>query len=164
MSSARILVVDDDPQIRRVLRTTLIAQSYEVVDARNGEEALERMRDERMDLVVLDMNMPGMGGIETCRLIRSSSDVAVIMLTVRDAESDKVEALDAGADDYITKPFSSPELLARIRAALRRMLPSSDQAPERIRLEDLEIDFQSRHVCIGELQVSLTPNEFDLLR
>ena len=121
MSSGRVLVVDDDPQIRRVLRTTLISQGYEVVDARSGDEALERVRAEKLDVVILDMNMPGMNGIETCRLIRSGSDIAIIMLTVRDSEADKVEALDAGADDYITKPFGSPELLARIRAALRRL-------------------------------------------
>ena len=107
MNSARILVVDDDPQIRRVLRTSLIAQEYEVVDARNGEEALERVREGKVDLIILDMNMPGMGGLETCRTIRSASDAAIIMLTVRDAESDKVQALDAGADDYMTKPFGS---------------------------------------------------------
>src|SRR5260221_1585843 len=101
MSSARILIVDDDPQIRRVLRTSLVAQDYEVEDARNGEEALEKLREEKLDLVILDMNMPGMSGLETCRTIRSSSDIAIIMLTVRDAESDKVEALDAGADDYM---------------------------------------------------------------
>src|SRR5262252_2194785 len=99
MPSARIMIVDDDPQIRRVLRTALVAQDYEVVDARNGEEALEKIRDERLDLVILDMNMPRMNGLETCRIIRSSSDIAIIMLTVRNAESDKVEALDAGADD-----------------------------------------------------------------
>ena len=138
MSSARILVTDDDPQIRRVLRTALVAQGYEVVAARNGEEALERMRDEKLDLIILDMNMPGMGGLETCRLIRSTSDIALIMLTVRDAESDKVEALDAGADDYITKPFSSPELLARIRAALRRT-PQLSSETQVVKFDDVEI-------------------------
>ena len=95
----------------------LVAQGYEILDARNGEEALEKLRDAKVDLIILDMNMPGMSGLETCRTIRSSSDVSIIMLTVRDAETDKVDALDAGADDYMTKPFSSPELLARIRAA-----------------------------------------------
>src|SRR5438132_14075684 len=109
MNSARILVVDDDPQIRRVLRTALIAQGYEFTDARNGEEALETMRDEKPDLLILDMNMPRMTGLETCRSIRTTSDVTIIMLTAPDAESDKVDALDAGADDYMTKPFSSPE-------------------------------------------------------
>ena len=163
MSAARILVVDDDPQIRRVLRTTLIAQSYEVADARNGEEALERIRSEKLDLVILDMNMPGMSGLETCRLIRSGSDAAIIMLSVRDAEADKVEALDAGADDYMTKPFGSPELLARIRAALRR-LPQVTNELQVVRFDDVEIHFATRRVVAGNREVRLTPKEFDLLQ
>ena len=140
MNSARILVVDDDPQIRRVLRTALIAQGYEVTDARNGEEALEKMRDEKPDLLILDMNMPRMNGLETCHSIRTTSDVPIIMLTVRDAESDKVDALAAGADDYMTKPFSSPELLARIRAALRRS-PQLAGEMQVVRFDDVEINF-----------------------
>ena len=121
MTNARILVVDDEPQIRRVMRVTLTAQGFVVTDARSGEEAVEKLREERQDLILLDMNMPGMGGLETCRILRATSDVAIIMLTVRDSEADKVHALDAGADDYITKPFQTNELLARIRAALRRL-------------------------------------------
>ncbi len=163
MSSARIMVVDDDPQIRRVLRTALVAQGYEVVDARNGEEALETLRDEKVDLVILDMNMPGMSGQETCRLMRSSSDIVIIMLTVRDAESDKVEALDAGADDYMTKPFSSPELLARIRAAFRRA-PGRSSEMQVIRFDDVEINFNLRRVAVGGREARLTPKEFDLLQ
>src|SRR2546422_3831900 len=163
MSAARILVVDDDPQIRRVLRTTLIAQGYEVADARNGEEALERIRGEKLDLVILDMNMPGMSGLETCRLIRSGSDVAIIMLSVRDAEADKVEALDAGADDYITKPFGSPELLARISASLRR-LPQTATGPSVLRFDEVEINFGTRRLQRGDTEVRLTPKEFDLLQ
>ena len=163
MSSGRILVVDDDPQIRRVLRTTLIAQGYEVVDARSGDEALDRVRVEKLDLVILDMNMPGMNGIETCRLIRSGSDVAIIMLTVRDSEGDKVEALDAGADDYMTKPFGSPELLARIRAALRR-LPQVANGLQLVRLDDMEINFTTRRVTVNSKEIRLTPKEFDLLQ
>ena len=121
MSTGRILVVDDEPQIRRVLRATLTAKGYEIFDARTGEAALEfAAREQGSDLVLLDSNMPGMGGLQACREIRASSSVAIVMLTVRDAEQDKVAALDAGADDYVTKPFSMPELLARIRAALRR--------------------------------------------
>ena len=112
--------MDDDPQIRRVMRVTLTGHGYEVDDARSGESALEKLDRQRFDLVVLDMGMPGMGGLETCRAIREHSDVAIIMLTVRDRDVDKIEALDAGADDYVTKPFKSLELLARIRAALRR--------------------------------------------
>jgi len=157
------MVVDDDPQIRRVLRTALVAQGYEVVDARNGEEALETLRDEKVDLVILDMNMPGMSGQETCRLMRSSSDIVIIMLTVRDAESDKVEALDAGADDYMTKPFSSPELLARIRAAFRRS-PGRSSEMQVIRFDDVEINFNLRRVAVGDREARLTPKEFDLLQ
>src|SRR5579872_6049533 len=121
MSAARILVVDDEPQIRRIMRTTLTGAGYEVDDAKTGEEALVKVRAFRPDLVVLDINMPGMGGLATCRAIRSDSGAGIIMLTVRNTEADKVEALDAGADDFVTKPFSTPELLARIRAALRRL-------------------------------------------
>jgi two-component system KDP operon response regulator KdpE len=157
------MIVDDDPQIRRVLRTALVAQDYEVVDARNGEEALEKMRDDRLDLVILDMNMPRMNGLETCRIIRSSSDVAIIMLTVRDAESDKVEALDAGADDYMTKPFGSPELLARIRAALRRS-PQLSSDLQVVRFDDVEINFNLRRVIVENREARLTPKEFELLQ
>src|ERR1700679_2524344 len=119
MSTGRILVVDDEPQIRRVLRATLTAEGYEVEDARTGEDALTVVRSHRFDLILLDINMPGRGGLETCRQIRQTSEVAIIMLTVRDSEADKVAALDAGADDYVMKPFSMPGLLAPIRAALR---------------------------------------------
>ena len=161
MNQGRILVVDDEPQIRRVLRTTLSAQGYEIFDERNGEAALRAIREQRFDLVLLDMNMPGMGGIETCREIRSGSDVAIIMLTVRNSELDKVNALDAGADDYITKPFGMPELLARIRAALRR-LPVSPST-EVIRLEGVEIDLNARRIRKGDAELRLTPKEFDVL-
>lgn len=160
--SARILVVDDDPQIRRVMRVTITAQGYEVVDAKSGDEALEQLRGGRIDLVMLDMNMPGMSGLECCRLIRERSEIAIIMLTVRDAETDKVAALDAGADDYITKPFNTPELLARIRAALRRM-PWA-QGASRLALGAVHVDFDSRRVVSPGRSVRLTPKEFDVLR
>ncbi|HZR23903.1 MAG TPA: response regulator transcription factor [Vicinamibacterales bacterium] len=163
MSAGRVLVVDDDPQIRRVMRVTLTGQGYEVDDAKEGESALEKVREGRFDLVLLDMNMPGMDGLETCRMIRSQSDVAIIMLTVRDTETDKVEALDAGADDYITKPYNPPELLARIRAALRRT-PSAQGPKGRVRLGGVEIDFDARQVSAGGRRVRLTPKEFELLR
>ena len=166
MSAGHILVVDDEPQIRRVMRTTLAAHGYEVEDTRSGEEALEKLRASRYDLVLLDINMPGMGGIEACRTIRQEAygtELAIIMLTVRSAESDKVEALDAGADDYVTKPFSTPELLARIRAALRRM-PLAGPEIQRITLEGVEIDFASRQVRRHDHKVRLTPKEYDLLR
>jgi len=163
MSAGRILVVDDDPQIRRVMRMTLTGQGYEVDDAKEGEAALNKLREGRFDLVLLDMNMPGMGGLETCRAIRAQSDVAIIMLTVRDAEVDKVEALDAGADDYITKPYNPPELLARIRAALRRA-PSAQEPTGRISLGAVEIDFDARQVTAPGRTVRLTPKEFELVR
>lgn len=164
MSSGRILVVDDEPQIRRVLRSTLSAAGYEVEDARTGEEALTTIREHRFDLILLDMNMPGMGGLETCRQIRATSELAIIMLTVRDAEEDKVAALNAGADDYVTKPFSTPELLARIRAALRR-LPLAVQAnPEPVHLPGLEINLATRRIVVKGQDVRLTPKEFDLLQ
>jgi two-component system KDP operon response regulator KdpE len=163
MSAGRILVVDDDPQIRRVMRMTLTGQGYEVDDAKEGEAALNKLREGRFDLVLLDMNMPGMGGLETCSAIRAQSEVAIIMLTVRDAEIDKVEALDAGADDYITKPYNPPELLARIRAALRRV-PSAQEPTGRISLGAVEIDFDARQVTAPGRAVRLTPKEFELVR
>ncbi|MEQ1727912.1 MAG: response regulator transcription factor [Vicinamibacterales bacterium] len=162
MSAGRILVVDDDPQIRRVMRVTLIGQGYEIDDAKNGEAALDTLRLEKFDLVLLDMNMPGMGGLETCRHIRRDSEIAVIMLTVRDREDDKVEALDAGADDYITKPYTTAELLARIRAALRRT-PSTHGPIGRLRFGSTEVDFDTRRVTARGEQLHLTPKEFELL-
>jgi two-component system KDP operon response regulator KdpE len=163
MNTGRILVVDDEPQIRRVLRATLSGQGYEVEDARSGEEALVAVRKHRFDLILLDVNMPGIGGMQACREIREGSEVAIIMLTARNAEQDKVEALDAGADDYITKPFGMPELLARIRAALRRLPTAPDGAPELIRLADVEINLATRRVLVKGTQIRLTPKEFDLL-
>jgi two-component system KDP operon response regulator KdpE len=164
MSQGRILVVDDDPQIRRVMRTTLVVQGYEVADARSGEEAIEKFREGKYDLILLDFNMSGMDGIATCREIRSFSDVAIVMLTVRDSEKDKVTALDAGADDYVTKPFSTPELLARVRAALRRVPNNPESGPQIIRTVDLEMDLQARRVRVRGETIRLTPKEFELLR
>jgi two-component system KDP operon response regulator KdpE len=164
VTTGRILVVDDEPQIRRVLRATLTAQGYEVHDARTGEDALLAIRNSRFDLVLLDMSMPGMGGLETCRAIRATSEVAIIVLTVHDAEQDKVASLDAGADDYVTKPFSTPELLARIRAALRRQPTTAESGGEKFRLGEVEIDFAARRVIGKNREIRLTPKEFDLLQ
>lgn len=164
MSAGRILVVDDEPQIRRIMRTTLIGAGYEVDDAKTGEEALEKVRDYRPDLVLLDINMPGIGGVAACRAIRSDTNIAIIMLTVRNTEKDKVEALDAGADDFVVKPFSTPELLARIRAALRRMPVAPQSAPEKFCAGQLLIDFAARTVTNGITTSHLTPKELDLLR
>ena len=162
MSTANILVVDDEPQIRRVLRSTLSARGYEITEAKTGEEALDRLRKDRPDLILLDVNMPGMGGIEACREIRRGSDAPIIMLTVRNAERDKVAALDAGADDYVVKPFGIEELLARIRAALRRYAPADALPPFESR--DLTIDFATRQVTVHGNVVHLTPKEYDVLK
>jgi two-component system KDP operon response regulator KdpE len=160
--SGTILVVDDEPQIRRVLSTMLTSQGYPVIEARNGEEALEKIRGERIDLILLDVNMPGMSGLETCAQIRRSGDVPIIMLTVRNSERDKVQALDAGADDYVVKPFGAEELLARIRAALRRASPVD--VPPPFVSHDLKIDFENRLVVVKGKTIRLTPKEFELLR
>jgi two-component system KDP operon response regulator KdpE len=162
-NAGRILIVDDEPQIRRVLLTALVGQDYETAAVRNGEEALDKLREERFDLVLLDLNMPGMGGLETCREIRAATEAAIIMLTVRGGEQDKVAALDAGADDYVTKPFSTPELLARIRAALRRMPLAGEGSGQTLAFDDLEIQFNNRRVVVKGEAIRLTPKEFDLL-
>jgi two-component system, OmpR family, KDP operon response regulator KdpE len=162
VSAASILVVDDEPQIRRVLRSTLSARGYAIIEAKTGEEALEALRKQRLDLILLDVNMPGMGGIEACREIRRGSDAPIIMLTVRNAERDKVAALDAGADDYVVKPFGIEELLARIRAALRRYAPADSLAS--FVSKDLAIDFTTRQATVCGQIVHLTPKEYDVLK
>ena len=164
MSAGKILVIDDEPQIRRDMRVILSGENYEVMEARSGEAALLRFREFLPDLVLLDLNMPGMTGLETCRAIRENSEVPIIVLTVRHEEEEKVEALDAGADDYVTKPFGKHELLARIRAALRRSPASPAAGPKTFVAGDLEIDFEARKVRSGTKNVRLTPKEFDLLR
>lgn len=140
MSDATILVVDNEAQIRRVLRTILSSHGYSVLEARGGEESIEKVREEKVDLILLDVNMPGMSGIEACAEIRRSCDAPIIMLTVRNSERDKVQALDSGADDYVVKPFGADELMARVRAALRRA--ASTEAPPPFVSSDLRIDFE----------------------
>jgi two-component system, OmpR family, KDP operon response regulator KdpE len=162
MKGAKILVVDDEPQIRRTLRATLSAEGYTIAEAPDGEAALAEFRRERPDLVLLDMNMPVLDGLATCRDLRSASDVPIIMLTVRSSEKDKVRSLDAGADDYVTKPFGMEELLARIRAALRRA--AAGEKLGAVSTKDLKIDFDNRSVIARGEAVHLTPKEFDLLR
>jgi two-component system KDP operon response regulator KdpE len=162
MNAATILVVDDEPQIRRVLRATLSSRGYAIVDAKTGEEGIELAREDKPDLILLDVNMPGMGGLEACREIRRGSNAPIIMLTVRNAERDKVAALDAGADDYVVKPFGIEELLARVRAALRRQGAGEALAPFETR--DLRIDFESRSVRARGEDVHLTPKEFEVLK
>jgi two-component system KDP operon response regulator KdpE len=159
-----ILLIDDEPQIRRVLRTSLSSKGANVLDVQSGEEALELLRHRTVDLILLDMNMPGMGGLETCRAIRNGWDVPIIVVSVRDSDRDKVEALDAGADDYVGKPFSFDELMARIRAALRRSGFATDTTPRQVSVPGLEIDFENRRIIAGGKPVRLTPTEFDILR
>lgn len=163
--SGRILVIDDDPQIRRVLKTILVAQGYEVWVARNGSEALDLIRFEMFDLVLLDINLPDMPGTTVCREIRAAAaDAIIVALTVRSSEKDKLAAFDAGADDFITKPFDTGELLARIRAHLRG---KREAAPARIEADDLVIDFADRTVMRPGNQVErlrLSPKQWQLLR
>ena len=157
-----ILVVDDEPQITRVLRTSLTAQGYEIRVANDGETALEIAKDFAPDLVITDLAMPNMNGIELCRHLRHVSQVPILVLSVRGEERSKVEALDSGADDYITKPFSTAELLARIRAALRRA-PTTTEPKTRIETGDFLIDVDAHSVTVAGRDVRLTPKEFDVL-
>jgi len=161
MNSELILIVDDNPQIRRALRAILIPRGFSVIDAPSGEVALDLIRREQIELVLLDVNLPGMSGIETCKEIRRVGDIPVIMLTVRSSERDKLQAFDAGADDYVVKPFGSEELAARIRATMRRA--GSDHPPAFVS-PDLKIDFERRSVSAKDRTVRLTPKEFALLR
>ncbi len=159
----RILVVDDEPQITRVLRTSLSSQGYDIRVANDGETALEIMKNWSPELVITDLSMPNMDGLELCRNLRLKSRVPIIVLSVRGQERTKVDALDAGADDYITKPFGIEELLARVRANLRRVPMDEDNQPSLIELGDFHIDLHARKVTVRENEVHLTPKEFDLL-
>ena len=163
-SQGKILIVDDDPRLRQALHSTLRALGFEIAESSSGEQALREVQNRRFDIVLLDINMPGMGGIETCReLRRLDPRLQILMLTVRDSEEDKVKALDAGADDYVTKPFSIPELTARIRAASRRTTTSLLEIPRTIVIDDIELDPARRIVRKAHEAVHLTPKEFDLL-
>ena len=158
-----ILVVDDEPQITRVLRTSLDAQGYEVRVANDGETALEIVKDFVPDLVITDLAMPRMNGIELCRQLRKISQTPIIVLSVRGDERSKVEALDSGADDYVTKPFGSGELLARIRATLRRSPPIGNETQTLIEEGAFRIDLDAHSVSLAGKEVRLTPKEFDVL-
>ena len=162
MQRTHILVVDDEPQITRVLRTTLDAQGYDIRVANDGATALEIMKDFAPDLVITDLAMPHMDGIELCRQVRRISQVPILVLSVRGEERSKIEALDSGADDYVTKPFSTGELLARIRAVLRRSPPAAEPKT-RIDLGDFHIDLDAHAVTVAGREVRLTPKEFDVL-
>ncbi len=158
----RILVVDDETQITRVLRTSLSTQNYDVRVANDGEMALEVMKDWMPHLVITDLAMPNLDGVGLCRRIRQSSEIPIIVLSVRGQDRVKVEALDAGADDYVTKPFSMSELLARVRAHLRHVAPQEVEV-KIIDAGDFHIDLESRLVKVRTEEIRLTPKEFDLL-
>ena len=163
-ANGNILVTDDDPELRRVLRRTLDALGFEVAESPNGEQALKEVDSHRYDVVLMDMNMPGIGGIEACRAIRKKSPrLQILMLTVREMEADKIAAFDAGADDYITKPFSVPELVARLRSAVRRSATNPAEPDGSIVIGEIELDRARRIVTKGGAVLRLTPKEFDLL-
>jgi two-component system KDP operon response regulator KdpE len=159
----RILVVDDEPQIRRFLRTSLTAQDYEVLEAETGQEALDSARRDKPELMILDLGLPDLDGIEVIQKIRESSALPIIVLSSRDDEHIKVKALDLGADDYITKPFGMEELTARVRAALRHRLQEQGVAAA-IVTGDLKIDLVQRLISRGGEQIRLSPKEFDILK
>ncbi len=161
---ASVLVVDDEPSLRKTLRTSLTASGFTVEEARNGEEAVSAVEQNPFDLVLLDINMPGAGGIDACRKIRTlAPQIGIVMITVRDSENDKVNALDAGADDYVTKPFRLRELVARLRAVLRRTHFTEANEPETLGAGNLEIDLKRRLLWRDGEHVHLSPKEFDLL-
>jgi two-component system KDP operon response regulator KdpE len=160
---SRILVVDDETQITRVLRTSLSAQAYDIRVANDGEMALEIMKDWSPNLIITDLAMPNLNGVELCRRVRAVSEIPIVVLSVRGEERQKIEALDAGADDYVTKPFSMNELLARVRANLRRAPKADAAVQELIEIGDFSIDLATREVRVKHTEVRLTPKEFDLL-
>ncbi len=164
MTGARVLVVDDEPQVLRLLRTALGERGYDVSVAASGEEALATIERRLPDVIVLDVVMPGMSGLEVCRAVRERSSVPIIVLSARGEERDKVAALDLGADDYLTKPFGMEELLARIRVALRHAVDGGGRADAVFSTGVLRIDFAQRRVWRGETELHLTPTEYDLLK
>jgi two-component system, OmpR family, KDP operon response regulator KdpE len=159
----RILIADDEPQITRVLRTGLTTRGYDVRVAADGESALDTFNDWRPDLVVTDLSMPNMNGLELCRRLRLISQIPIIVLSVKGEERAKVEALDAGADDYVTKPFGIEELLARVRATLRRASSGSIEDATLLETGDFRLDLEARIVAVRGNEIHLTPKEFELL-
>ena len=157
-----ILVIDDEPQIRRLLRVTLEASGYQIFDAASGQQGIIQAAQRLPNIILLDLGLPDLEGMSVLKQLRERNDVPIIVLTVRDAEREKIAALDAGADDYVTKPFSTGELLARIRVALRRAEPAADTAT--FRSGPLEVDFAARVVTLHSKEVKLTATEYSLLR
>ncbi len=163
-AGASILVVDDEREILRALQRSLTAHGYRVLTASNGEDALNTLAQQRPDLMVLDLLMPGLSGLEVCRQVRATSSLPIIVLSVKDTEHDKVEALDLGADDYVAKPFHMNEVLARIRVALRRLAHVSLGTEPRFQAGPLSVDFARRQVELHGTPLSLTPTEYNLLK
>ena len=166
MSAAplRVLVIDDEPPIRKLLRVGLSAHGYQIVEASSGKMALELLGEQRPDLIVLDLGLPDMQGHELLRVVRERNDsVPIVVLSSRDDEASKVQALDSGADDYVTKPFGMDELLARMRAALRHQLQTHGERPI-FRVGDLSVDLVRRIVKLGDKEIKLSPKEYELLR
>ena len=162
MPDERVLIVDDEPAIRRFLRVTLTAQAYSTIEAASGQEALSKAAADKPDIIVLDIGLPDINGIEVTRLLRQWTQIPIIILSVRGAESDKIAALDAGADDYLTKPFGVGELLARLRAALRRAAQTTSEPV--FTSGNLKVDLARRLIIVSGDEVQLTPTEYELLR
>ena len=162
MPDERVLIVDDEPAIRRFLRVTLTAQAYNTIEAASGQEALSKAATDKPDIIVLDIGLPDINGIEVTRLLRQWTQIPIIILSVRGAESDKIAALDAGADDYLTKPFGVGELMARLRAALRRAAQTTSEPV--FTSGSLKVDLSRRLITVSGLEVQLTPTEYELLR
>ncbi len=158
----RILVVDDEASIRRYLRAALSAQGFAIYEAANGQEAINAVVTNHPDLIILDLGLPDFDGIEVTRRLREWSQTPIIILSVREAENDKIAALDAGADDYLTKPFGTGELMARIRVALRRVTGTPDEPL--LQVDNLKMDVSRRLVTVNDSQISLTPIEYEILR
>jgi two-component system KDP operon response regulator KdpE len=158
----RVLVVDDENSIRRYLHTVLSAQGFSVYEAATGGEALKAVLINRPDIIILDLGLPDFNGIEVTRRLREWSQTPIIILSVREAENDKIAALDAGADDYLTKPFGTGELMARIRVVMRRLVGKPDEPI--LQVDDLTMDLSRRLVTVNEREISLTPTEYDILR
>jgi DNA-binding response OmpR family regulator len=163
MADAKILVVDDDKKTVDLIQLYLAKDGYRLLAAYDGRRALELARQKRPDLIVLDLMLPQVDGLDICRILRAESRVPIIMLTARTTEEDKLLGLDLGADDYVTKPFSPRELLARVRAVLRRVADAEDKDPPQLRYDDLVVDLVRHEVRLGQEPVHLTPREFKLL-
>ncbi len=161
---ARILVVDDEIEIMRALQRSLTAHGFEVFTASTGEDALTAIANQRPDLMLLDLGLPGISGLEVCKRVREQSSLPIIVLSVKDAERDKVRALDLGADDYVPKPFGMDEVLARIRVALRHTAQVSSGTEPSFQVGPLKVDFAQRQVLVNGKEVKLTPTEYDLLK